>query len=58
VPQPRDDAALMEDEDPLDSDAEEEFAELSGETAAVSEEEPEMEPAPEEEEEENPQLED
>ncbi|MGP8232135.1 MAG: SMC-Scp complex subunit ScpB [Methylovirgula sp.] len=34
VPQPRDDAALMEDEDPLESDAEEEFQDLGEEAQA------------------------
>ena len=45
VPQPRDDNALTEDEDPLEGDAQEEFVELSVETAAnegQSDDEPEM----------------
>ena len=37
VPQPRDDNALMEDEDPLEGDAQEEFVELSAEATADAE---------------------
>ncbi len=63
VPQPRDDNALMEDEDPLEGDAQEEFVELSVETAAnegQSDDEPEIGNGSEDDgdEEENPLTED
>ncbi|HEY0146722.1 MAG TPA: SMC-Scp complex subunit ScpB [Methylovirgula sp.] len=52
VPQPRDDTALMEDEDPLDGDAQEEFVELSAEAAADGEPgESETDAAPEDDDE-------
>ncbi len=49
VPQPRDDAALMEDEDPLESDPREEFAELGEATQPGPEEEAAADEAAEDE---------
>ncbi len=53
VPQPRDDNALMEDEDPLEGDVQEEFVELSEAAARDGElgAEPEMDIAPDDDEE-------
>ncbi len=61
VPQPRDDNALMEDEDPLEGDAQEEFVELSAEAVASDSEadaELETETAPEDEADSNFDIED
>jgi segregation and condensation protein B len=61
VPQPRDDNALMEDEDPLEGDAQEEFVELSVESAVnegQSDDEPEIGIGSEDDDEENPLTED
>jgi segregation and condensation protein B len=61
VPQPRDDNALMEDEDPLEGDAQEVFVELSEEIVAndsESDDEPEIGIGAEDDDEENPLIED
>jgi segregation and condensation protein B len=61
VPQPRDDNALMEDEDPLEGDAQEVFVELSEEIVASeseSEDEAEISIESEDGDEENPLTED
>jgi len=56
VPQPRDDAALMEDEDPLESDAQEEFAEMREEIREEADAAPE--PAPAEDDDADPEADD